>query len=260
MFFTKVDSYDSLMEGVRELDCDIIYNADMVNVIEHVSCVGVKYLIEMRHLAKLMESANDPNPIHSIKSVAELNNVKESALTVVIESGDIEKYPKTIKMLKDNGVELLRERNESSLDIFSRRSNTAVIVKESDDNPKKLQLQEKLNKLKEDRENYMNNTFLPERYRLKDIVDRAQSRRDDAREELEKYKDKLDEYDEDKGGQAYDNAARLVKRAEMRCQDLDNEYKKRVEEFRAHEDEGRKVRMKFTEDTSRIEWELEHLS
>lgn len=82
-----LDDLDDAYDDTEELPDDLDYEDDMVNVIEVDEAAGVKYVMEMDSLYKLMESKNI-DVYNAFQSVCECNNLDPNNVGIVIESDD----------------------------------------------------------------------------------------------------------------------------------------------------------------------------
>lgn len=80
--------FDDIYDDTEELEDDIDYSEDMVNVIQQETASGSRYLVEMDNLAKYMQSSNITDVLEAITKIAECNSLDATAMCVVIESSE----------------------------------------------------------------------------------------------------------------------------------------------------------------------------
>lgn len=84
-----VSNIQRVLENLDELDNDINYTAEMVNVIGDVQDSGeMIFMVEMENLQKYMESAEIEDVSEALWNIAECNNINVTNMCVVIESED----------------------------------------------------------------------------------------------------------------------------------------------------------------------------
>ena len=87
--FKEVEAdFVGVFDGEEELDFELDYAIEMVNVIEATTHEGSTYLVEMDVLAKYMKSANITDVSEAINNIAEHNDITADRMAIVIESED----------------------------------------------------------------------------------------------------------------------------------------------------------------------------
>lgn len=123
------------LEDLEELDDEICYNAEMVNVICQETSYGSRYLVEYDNLFKLMETYNI-DEVQALKMVCEHNLISIADTYLVIESVDsvkemineakcaksglgkakkskkLAECSKAIKNLKNKGIKLVTKKRK----------------------------------------------------------------------------------------------------------------------------------------------------
>lgn len=82
------DELMSEIDELEELDCDICYTTEMVNVLEHETKYGRRYLIEYSDIVKLIEG-RDIDIREAMELVCEHNMIGMQDTYILIESQDI---------------------------------------------------------------------------------------------------------------------------------------------------------------------------
>lgn len=119
-YFNEIDDelQDELMSEIdelEELDCDICYTVDMVNVLEQETKYGRRYLVEYENLAKLTEGTG-VSIEEVLRLVCEHNLIGIQDTYVVVESQDIleESISETVDSISEacNPVSKAKRRNK----------------------------------------------------------------------------------------------------------------------------------------------------
>ncbi len=127
-----LDYMSKELNFLPELEEDLLYTEEMVNVLLQETSFGNRYLVEIENLVKLMESSNIDIKT-ALEKVCEHNEINIGDTYVVIESAetileslkqfsresslksksDIKDTVKTIQDLKDKGIKLLTRKSKS---------------------------------------------------------------------------------------------------------------------------------------------------
>lgn len=123
---------------VEELEEELPYTAEMVNVIEQSIEGGNRYLIDIDDLAKFMEKECEDDPLEALKKIAKANNLEESSMHVVIESDDFieellteakadNKAGSKKKLGKVSGVtKLLKDIKNKGIKVLKKKSKKVI--------------------------------------------------------------------------------------------------------------------------------------
>ena len=96
------DELMSEIDELEELDCDICYTTEMVNVLEQETKFGRRYLVEYENLVKLIEG-REIDIRDALELVCEHNSIGIQDTYVVIESQ--ETLAESISEIKDSILE-----------------------------------------------------------------------------------------------------------------------------------------------------------
>lgn len=126
-----LDYMSKELNYLPELEDDLVYTEEMVNVLLQESTYGNRYLVEIENLVKLMESS-DIDAKTALERICEFNEINIGDTYVVIESADtileslklfskesslkaksdIKDTVKSMQDLKDKGIKLLTRKSK----------------------------------------------------------------------------------------------------------------------------------------------------
>ena len=85
----EIAEVERVIESIEELDTDINYTVEMVNVIGDTDSEGKPvYMVELENVQKYMESCDIEDYAIAIENIAEANELESSSMCIVIESED----------------------------------------------------------------------------------------------------------------------------------------------------------------------------
>ena len=136
--FKEVEAdFVGIFDGdLEELDFDLDYAIEMVNVIEADTRTGSTYLVEMDVLAKYMKSANIDDVSEAISNIAEHNYIDADRMAIVIESDDyayemLEEAKKDKKSGSNDKMEKLKKATDFLKD--AKDKGVKVVKKKAND-------------------------------------------------------------------------------------------------------------------------------
>lgn len=126
-------------QDLEELDIELDYAIEMVNVIENTTEEGSTYFVEMDILAKYMKSANIEDVSEAINNIAEHNSIDADRMAIVIESDYAYELLEEAKKDSKSGSKDKTEKLKKATDFLKDAKNKGVkVVKKKVKDVKKL--------------------------------------------------------------------------------------------------------------------------
>lgn len=133
----EISEIERVIESIDELDTEIMYTVEMVNVIGDTDANGNEvYMVELENVQKYMESCDIDDYAVAILNIAEANSLDCSAMCLVIESEDaimlalneakkakkvtpgkmkrIKNTADVLKLIKTKGIKVAKRKSKSS--------------------------------------------------------------------------------------------------------------------------------------------------
>jgi hypothetical protein len=132
--------FEDAYGDVEELEDDIEYTEEMVNVFQQPTKTGFRYLVEFDTLSKYMISANIQDVATAINNIAECNSLSKDDMVVVIESDDYtQEYLEEAKKLKkvDPKKKKMKEAGTTAQILKMMKSNGIKLAKKKSKGKKK---------------------------------------------------------------------------------------------------------------------------
>ena len=133
----EISEIERVIESIDELDTEIMYTVEMVNVIGDTDANGNEvYMVELENVQKYMESCDIEDYAIAIENIAEANELESYSMCIVIESEDvimlalneakkakkvtpgkmkrIKNTADVLKLIKTKGIKVAKRKSKSS--------------------------------------------------------------------------------------------------------------------------------------------------
>lgn len=137
------DDLEDELDDIEELDENLNFTTEMVNIFAKDSYDGTKYLVELDSVSKLMETGMYYSEREAMEAIAEHNDISFDDMYLLIESDEaiLEKMEeiaakggsmlkkakennaiKKLKDLKKDGIKLMKKKSKKIKNKFKRKS------------------------------------------------------------------------------------------------------------------------------------------